>query len=229
MTRRVPSSAQVRGAHAQAHRWMVSYLDVLTILLIFFVTAAAASLHKVPTTAIVEKSKTTHPTMRDPSPREQKGTRLDDEALKDIERKLKEGGLDVRPLSEGENVETSAKGLAVTLPQSIVFAPGDDRVRAEAMRDLSNIADALAGIPNKVNLAGHADATPIHNRRFKNNWELAAARSLRLMEVLTERYGVDPSRVSISSYGALEPKSPNSTPTGRANNRRVEILIYAAR
>ena len=84
----------------------------------------------------------------------------------------------------------------------------------------------MRDIPNKVNLAGHADATPIHNRRFRNNWELAAARSLRLMEVLTERFGIDESRVSISSYGALEPKRPNDTPGGRATNRRVEILIF---
>ena len=109
-----------------------------------------------------------------------------------------------------------------------MFLPGDDRVRPEALPDLRRIAEALRDIPNKVNLAGHADATPIHNRRFKNNWELAAARSLRLMEVLTRRYGIDPSRVSISSYGSLEPKSPNNTPDGRASNRRVEILIFQA-
>jgi len=78
-----------------------------------------------------------------------------------------------------------------------------------------------------VNLAGHADSVPIHNQRFRNNWELAAARSLRLMEVLTERYGVDESRISISSYGAVEPKNPNDTPGGRASNRRVEVLIFS--
>jgi chemotaxis protein MotB len=211
---------------------MVSYLDVLTILLIFFLTAAAASLKKIsPTPPSVRTETKASTATGPPDDRVPAKPAASDAALEAVEQKLKDEGLDVRQLSEasgGENV-ADIYGLAIDLPQAVVFAPGDDRVRPEALPDLHRIAEALRDIPNKVNLAGHADATPIHNRRFKNNWELAAARSLRLMEVLTGRYGVDPSRVSISSYGSLEPKSPNNTPGGRANNRRVEILISAAR
>jgi flagellar motor protein MotB len=64
-----------------------------------------------------------------------------------------------------------------------------------------------------VNLAGHADSTPIHNHRFRNNWELAAARSLRLMEVLTERDEIAESRVSISSTARRSLKAPTIPPT----------------
>jgi chemotaxis protein MotB len=90
---------------------------------------------------------------------------------------------------------------------------------------LGRIAEVLREIPNRISLAGHTDPVPIHNLRFKNNWELAAARSLNLLNLFTTRYGIAESRFSIASYGSIDPTSPNDTPDGRAGNRRVEILI----
>ena len=72
---------------------------------------------------------------------------------------------------------------------------------------------------------GHADATPIHTRRFRSNWDLAAARSLRLLDILSAEYGIDEARLSVESHGAIEPKSTNETPDGRSANRRVDIVI----
>jgi chemotaxis protein MotB len=90
---------------------------------------------------------------------------------------------------------------------------------------VSKIADVLRDIPNHVSLVGHADAVPIHNRRFRNNWELSAARGLALLDLLSNRYGIAESRLSVASDGSYRPKSPNDTPDGRASNRRVEIVI----
>jgi chemotaxis protein MotB len=87
------------------------------------------------------------------------------------------------------------------------------------------IGDVLSKIPNNVSLVGHADAVPIHNRRFNNNWELAAARGLRLLELLSSRYGIAEARLSVQSFGSNDPKTTNNTPDGRASNRRVEIVI----
>jgi chemotaxis protein MotB len=72
---------------------------------------------------------------------------------------------------------------------------------------------------------GHADAIPIHNQRFKSNWELSAARSLNLLALLASQYGIDETRLSIQSYGSYSPRNSNDTVDGRAENRRVEILI----
>jgi chemotaxis protein MotB len=83
----------------------------------------------------------------------------------------------------------------------------------------------LRDINNKVTLVGHADAIPIHNQHFKNNWELSSARSLNLLALLATEYGIDESRLSIHSYGSYSPKNSNDTENGRAENRRVEILI----
>ncbi len=228
-------------------RWMISYLDVLTILLIFFLTAAAKGWKSMAPTSQPSTARdraAAQPLLPTPPPapsavglKEKKDdTGESREAVSDpdlaaIARRLKQEGFDVRDLTDAGDGGNYAggRGLSILLPQAVLFSPGDDRIRSAALAPLQQIASALRDVPNKVNLAGHADATPIHNLRFRNNWELAAARSLRLMEALTERYGIDETRVSISSYGSLEPKGSNDTTGGRASNRRVEILILSER
>jgi OmpA family len=120
--------------------------------------------------------------------------------------------------------------LGGTLGVTLVTTPRNSlhRINADSLATVSAIADVLGKIPNNVSLVGHADAVPIHNRRFASNWELAAARGLRLLELLSSRYGIAESRLSVQSYGSYDARSPNDTPDGRANNRRVEIVILDA-
>ncbi len=216
-----------RDAHANGRdRWMISYLDVLTILLILFV-ALAAHLQSAP--KIADSKKPDAPVqdmpVRDapvpvasvltaaaPFPAPNAG-------LASIEHDLEGHGLDV---------QLESRGVVVSLPQALLFRPGDDRINADALETLSAMGQVLRGIPNHVSLVGHADTIPIHNRRFGSNWELAAARSLRLLELLSTRYGIDESRLSVESYGSYDPKSTNATPDGRAINRRVEVVIRDA-
>lgn len=185
-------------------RWTVSYLDVVTILLIFFVAAAAKTLAPPPVPA--------HAPVAAPAPVEKR------EPLADIEKKLKGSGLEVH---------REQRGLVISLPQAILFASGDDRVSGGALPAVEQIATEIQSIPNHVQLIGHADSTPIHNRRFRNNWELSAARGLRLLELLTRRFEIDESRLSVSSDGVNSPRESNDTADGRARNRRVEIVILA--
>ena len=202
-------------------RWMVSYLDVLTILLIFFVAIAA---HALPVLSQVSVSAPAPPPPPEvkaapapphpdviPPPAEE--PRAD---LIQIEKTLEEDGLDLR---------LEPRGLVVSLPQAVLFASGEDRVSREALPIVKQIADAVRDAPNKLILVGHADSMPIHNRRFRNNWELSAARGLSLLDLLSSDYGVPEDRLSVSSEGSNSPQAPNDTPNGRASNRRVEIVI----
>jgi chemotaxis protein MotB len=195
-----------RAPDLSRDRWMVSYMDVLTILLIFFVAAAAQS--KMPQAAAIKAPEKVVAKAPEPPPPPQ--------PLSEPQRKLKSLGLDLK---------REPRGLVISLPQTVLFASGDDRITAEAQSTVEQIAAILRNIPNKVILVGHADAVPIHNQRFKNNWELAAARSLRLLELLGRHGAVDESRLSVASYSSFDPKDTNQTPDGRASNRRVEIVI----
>jgi chemotaxis protein MotB len=184
-------------------RWMISYLDVLTILLIFFVAVAAKSVEP----KVVEPAKGVAIVPPKPELNPQRAG---------IQQKLDQYGLEWH---------AEPRGLVITLPQAVLFPPGSAEINAAVLPTVAQIADVLGTIPNKINLAGHADLLPIHNRLFKSNWELAAARSLSLLDLFTTRYGIAEARFSVASYGSNDPRNPNDTPDGRAGNRRVEILI----
>jgi chemotaxis protein MotB len=189
---------------------MISYMDVLTILLIFFVAIAAkVRLHPAEPTLAAPTPAVTPALAPAPlaDPRH---------ALIDIRKKLEQYGLDMR---------LEPRGLVISLPQAILFSSGEDRISPEGLPVIARIADVLRDVPNEVTLIGHADAVPIHNRHFLNNWDLATARSLRMLELMSRRYGVPESRLSIASYGTYRPAGPNDTPGGRAHNRRVEVVI----
>jgi len=196
--------------HGGRERWLISYADVVTILLILFIAIAAQSL----------KARVEPPLVLPKQVPPKQEVKVDPRAnLHRVEDRLRARGLDV---------ELEVRGLIISIPQAILFQSGDDRLNPSALPVISQIASVLLDIDNKIALVGHADAIPIHNRRFKNNWELSAARSLSLLSLLTAEYGIPESRLSVQSYGTASPKKPNDTETGRAENRRVEILILDA-
>jgi chemotaxis protein MotB len=192
--------AYLQAESASHNRWLISYSDIVTVLLILFVAVAAQSLrdHSVHTAAAM-------PSLTESRPVPQQ-----------TEQRLQQQGLDLH---------REPRGLMISVPQAVLFASGDDRISPGAYPMVSQIAAVLRDVNNTVALVGHADAIPIHNQRFKSNWELSAARSLSLLALLASDYGIEESRLSIQSYGSYSPKSSNDTEAGRAENRRVEILI----
>jgi chemotaxis protein MotB len=190
---------------------MVSYVDVLTILLIFFLVAAAKSLELPPAPPVVVPVPPPAPVAVVVPVAEQSHSNL----IR-AQESLQERGLE-------STIEP--RGLVISLPQAILFSSGGDTVSPSALPALEQIGQVIRDIPNSVRLIGHADMAPIHNRRFGSNWELSMARSHKILELLSTRCGVPESRLSITSYGPYQPVASNDTEDGRALNRRVEILI----
>ena len=191
----------------QRDRWMVSYVDILTLILIFFVVAAAKSLAIPPAHAVAIPVRPTPPQKPPEPPRTN---------LIRAQSRLQEQGLETK---------LEAQGLVISLPQVVLFSPGADTVSPDVLPTIGQIAEAIRDIPNEVRLIGHADTVPIHTRRFHSNWELSMARSQKILELLSTRFGIEESRLSIASYGPYRPAAPNDTEDGRASNRRVEIVI----
>lgn len=215
----------------EEQRWLISYTDVLTLLLILFIAIAAQTVGqsgaKVEATgsALAARPAPAAPPATSPAaapqapnvpPTPAPAPSPSHEALHRAEELLKARGLDAKQ---------EARGLVISLPQAVLFGSGDDRINASARPIISEIAEAVRDLDNKIELAGHADSIPIHTRRFKSNWELSSARGLSLLSALTKDYGIAESRLTVSSYGSFSPKTSNDTPDGRAENRRVEILI----
>jgi len=196
---------------------MVSYVDILTIILIFFVVVAARSLAVPAAHATIPVKPSTAdaaiPILHSAAQTEPEQPRTN---LIRAQDRLKEQGLEPK---------LEAQGLVISLPQVALFSPGADMVSPQALPTIEQIAEAIRDIPNEVRLVGHADTVPIHNRRFHSNWELSMARSQKILELLSTRFGISESRLSIASYGPYRPAAPNDTEDGRASNRRVEIVI----
>ena len=196
---RVSRNPAAGSSSRQRDRWTTSYADFVTILLVLFVAIAAQGVQSA--------AAPPPPPVESPAKRPAILT-----ALAPLEAK-------------GVKLKVEARGIVISLEQKILFDSGDDRVSDDAMPVVSDIADVLRGVPNRVNLIGHADSRPVHSKRFRDNWELSVARSLRLRELLSEEFGIDESRLSVASYGSTEPVASEETVEGRASNRRVEIVI----
>ncbi len=121
-------------------------------------------------------------------------------------------------------VEQGAGEVRVILPTVLAFTGGEVRIVEGGAPVLRALARVLNKYSDKnVVIEGHTDDIPI-SRTYASNWELSFARALTVLEFL-EGKGVDPMRMSAAGYGKYRPKASNATAAGRAENRRVEIVL----
>ena len=122
-------------------------------------------------------------------------------------------------------VQMEQRGLVISFTQAATFASGGNELTISAYDSMRKVAGTLSKIPNPIRLEGHTDSLPIKTGRFHSNWELSAARSIAMLEVLSSRYQIPKRRMSISGYGDAAPIDSNATEEGRARNRRVDLVI----
>ena len=115
--------------------------------------------------------------------------------------------------------------MVVELPEGVLFDSGSADLKDSGKATLQRIAQVLAGIENREFLvAGHTDNVPIRSRRFPSNWELSAARGVAVARFLSEN-GMPATRIAAAGYADQQPVAPNDTEEGRAQNRRIEIVL----
>jgi len=125
-------------------------------------------------------------------------------------------------------LKLEGRGLVITLREAAFFASGDDGVAPASFSILARIAAVIQPLPNPVRLEGHTDSVPIHTSRFHSNWELSAARSIAMLEILAERYQIPRGRMAVAGYAENAPADSNETEEGRAHNRRVDLVLLTA-
>jgi chemotaxis protein MotB len=114
-------------------------------------------------------------------------------------------------------------GLVISLHEAGFFPSGSAEVRAASILMLSNLAATLPQGPLRIE--GHTDNVPIHTAQFATNWELSTARATAIARLLLERGPIDPANLSAAGYAEFHPVASNSTENGRAQNRRVDIIL----
>ncbi len=113
----------------------------------------------------------------------------------------------------------------VSLSEQLLFPSGSAVVNPKGVDALSKLAAVLnLNSDVAVNIEGHTDSIPIRGR-YQDNWDLSTARANSIVRILVNNYKVDPTRVISSGHSYYEPVATNSTPEGRAKNRRTDIIL----
>lgn len=213
-------------------RWLVTYADMVSLLLAFFVmlysmsqislekfSRAAASLREEFGQRREEGQRS--PRRSPPPPREQ---RLEEE-IQSIEDEIVEYIAEAG-LGDLVRAERQPRGLVISvLSDNVLFSAGEAELRAPALRILDKIAGLLTDIDHHIAVEGHTCDLPIRTARFPSNWELSAARACTVVRYLTDRWRIPPTRLAATGYADSRPVAPNTSEEGRVLNRRVDLVI----
>jgi chemotaxis protein MotB len=230
-------------------RWLISYADFITLLFAFFVVMfATAQTDSAKAKAVSESVKNAlqndslkdavamllgsdKPKGRNVSPQQsadalEKPAAVHNPTLaellpileKELEQEIQNGRL---------SLQMTSRGLTISFTQAALFPSGADDIAPDFYPTIQTIANAMNRVRNPARAEGHTDSVPIHNSKFRNNWELSAARSIALAQLLIQD-GVSRDRLSIAGYADTDPVDSNDTEAGRSKNRRVDIVILNA-
>jgi chemotaxis protein MotB len=243
---------QKHEEHENHERWLVSYADFITLLFAFFVvmyaissinegkyrvlseslvsafTNAPSSSQPIQMEARVSAGSGTKPIKAAPrksepevDPKVRKQTENMKQIAQDILRVM-------APLiKEGQvKVTQSLRGVTVEINAAVLFGPGQAVLQGEPVKVLSAVADVLVQAPNKIQVEGHTDDSPISTPLYPSNWELSTARASSVVRLFAAK-GVDPERMVAVGYANNRPLVPNVDNESRARNRRVTMLIIS--
>jgi len=128
--------------------------------------------------------------------------------------------------SDELSVEIKNGKVYVSMSDKLLFKSGSAAIETKGTEAIRVLADVL----NKNNdidilVEGHTDNIPIKTAVYHDNWDLSAARAISIVRILTDEYQISPLRLTASGKGEFSPRASNSTPEGRASNRRTEIIL----
>lgn len=127
---------------------------------------------------------------------------------------------------EEVNVQVLKGVVYVSLADNMLYKSGSYEINDRASETLSKIAKIIKDYRDyDVLIEGNTDNVPISKTNIRNNWDLAALRASSVVQVLQNRYGVDPKRLTAGSRGEYNPIMTNDTEVGRQRNRRTQIII----
>jgi chemotaxis protein MotB len=123
------------------------------------------------------------------------------------------------------SLHRDTNGLVISLSEFGFFDSGSAVVKPQSLPALDRIASILAIRTCGLRIEGHTDNIPIHTAQMSSNWELSTARATELIRILILSHGFAPARLSAAGYAEYHPIASNLTSQGRAQNRRVDIVI----
>ncbi len=236
--------------HENEERWLLTYADLITLLMVFFVVmyslskvdaqkfkAAAASLRAafhnpmatplpLPGTGGQDGADFTTKKRGTPEPARVIAVDKQRAAMEQLAGQFtslfREEGLEQ---SVNVSVSGDGKNVVVRLADSLLFDAGSATLTPPSLELIDKMFEILGKTESKVQVEGHTDNVPINNAQFKSNWDLSTARAVHVVEHVIAKFSLPPERLSASGYAEYHPIAANDTPENRAKNRRVEFII----
>jgi len=225
--------------HENLERWLLTYADLITLLLAFFImmyTFSKQDAQKYDEVSAHLKAIfaggsgiTQHGKAKGASPLE---SPLQANPTEVIKQKLKNEFKE----KSGENglnnnifIFTDARGVVIRIMDKAFYDEGKADLKQGAKNALDKIVPIIKEIKNNIRIEGHTDNTPISKGEFKSNWELSVRRATEVVRYLVEKGPIPPERISATGYAEYRPVINNETPENKALNRRVEIIIENAK
>lgn len=219
----------------ESRAWLITYADMVTLLLAFFVMLVAiSSLDNKRFDHVMTSIHATlgasqalggrlgridvHATKR------RVGAKItgteDEPLLKDIRQMIKKKNLD-----DAVSVYAQDNKIIMRVKGQVLFTSASSELERRAAKVLDQIAKIIKDNPDyRLDVGGHTDSRPISTAKFNSNWELSALRATAVLRFLVEQ-GVNPRQLTATGYAGTDPLAPNTSPENMARNRRVEFVL----
>lgn len=216
--------------HENHERWLLTYADLITLLLGLFVILYAMS--KIDAAKYAEMVSALSGVFGSSRPSIVQANSgiidMPSAVLKTEREKIIAELRNVlhRNLVDGlASVTYDERGVIVHLLEELLFASGSAQLKKNSLTTLDTLATVLKTLSNELRVEGHTDNVPIRTASFPSNWHLSVARAVTAGFYLIDRHGIKAERVSVVGYAEYRPLVPNTTPENRSRNRRVDIVI----
>ncbi|NOZ28602.1 MAG: flagellar motor protein MotB [Chloroflexi bacterium] len=223
-------------------RWLLTYADLITLLLAFFIVMYASSqadlerFHEV--AAAIQRGFGVGVSILPagggtgilPGQGTSSGGALPVESLSQRSKDFMaiSEALAIQSAMQGTGkfvaVNMRREGIAITLSGALLFPSGGTELSPESVKVLDEIAQLLAALPNQIRVEAHTDDLPTNDPRYPTNWELSVARAVTVVRYLIE-HGIAPERLIAVGRAEYDPLVPNDSREHRALNRRADIVI----
>lgn len=234
------------GKKANHERWLLTYSDLITLLMIFFVVMyALSSLNAKKFQAVaVSLSRAMgggQSVMDQPGASlvpgisgsliEELNLSMDAQETNDLEmiRRELQAYIDENGLNDKVSVNLEERGVVLSFKDVALFALGSAELTQDARELINKTGQILKKAPQYIRVEGHTDNLPINTVQFPSNWELSVTRATRVVQELINELGFHPERLSAAGYGEFRPKASNDTAQDRQQNRRVDIVVLKSK
>jgi chemotaxis protein MotB len=224
-------------------RWLVSYADFITLLMVLFVVLysmgqvdvkkyqqlaesfkAAFALGgpvKVVDAGVSSAGGST--TNGQPNPIQIEGIPQSPPDSQEVASQLT-SMLSASELGKEVSVQTNIEGILISLSQKLVFAPGTAELQQDAYPVLDTIVKMLKPVQNSIRIVGHTDNSPSTDSRYPDNWSLSMGRAMVIGNYLIDK-GIEPKRITLAGKGEFDPLFPNDSDTHKSLNSRADIIV----